>query len=70
MKALLLLCALAATNAFAQPRSVDLYIGYSVGGGYDIYARLLARHMGRHLPGNPTVVTLQTIVNKFSGGQQ
>src|SRR2546421_3186834 len=38
----------------AKPR--ELYIGYSVGGGYDIYARLLARHMGRHLPGNPVVV--------------
>jgi tripartite-type tricarboxylate transporter receptor subunit TctC len=46
----------AAANAGAQSRNVDLYIGYSVGGGYDIYARLLARHMGKHLPGNPTVV--------------
>jgi tripartite-type tricarboxylate transporter receptor subunit TctC len=46
----------ASAGSFAQPRGVDLYIGYSVGGGYDIYARLLARHMGRHLPGNPTVV--------------
>jgi tripartite-type tricarboxylate transporter receptor subunit TctC len=46
----------AAANVAAQPRNVDLYIGYSVGGGYDVYARLLARHMGRHLPGNPTVV--------------
>jgi tripartite-type tricarboxylate transporter receptor subunit TctC len=57
MKALVLLCALGmTTGALAQPRSVDLYIGYSVGGGYDVYARLLARHMGRHLPGNPTIV--------------
>jgi tripartite-type tricarboxylate transporter receptor subunit TctC len=46
----------AAADVAAQPRNVDIYIGYSVGGGYDIYARLLARHMGRHLPGNPTVV--------------
>src|SRR2546430_4643781 len=35
---------------------VELYIGYSVGGGYDVYARLLARHMGKHLPGNPVIV--------------
>jgi tripartite-type tricarboxylate transporter receptor subunit TctC len=56
LRALVFLCALGVTNALAQPRSVDLYIGYSVGGGYDIYARLLARHMGRHLPGNPTIV--------------
>ena len=37
-------------------KQVDLYIGYSVGGGYDIYARLLARHMGKYLPGRPTVI--------------
>src|SRR5438045_9023285 len=37
-------------------RTVELYIGYSVGGGYDIYARLLARHLGRHLPGRPVIV--------------
>ena len=43
--------------AHAQPaKPVELYIGYSVGGGYDVYARLLARHMGRHLPGNPVIV--------------
>jgi tripartite-type tricarboxylate transporter receptor subunit TctC len=39
-----------------RAKNVDLYIGYSVGGGYDIYARLLARHLGRHLPGQPTVI--------------
>jgi tripartite-type tricarboxylate transporter receptor subunit TctC len=37
-------------------RTIDLYTGYTVGGGYDLYTRLLARHIGRHLPGNPTVV--------------
>src|SRR4051794_28480328 len=41
---------------FYKGRQVDLYVGYSVGGGYDIYARLLARHMGEHLPGKPVVV--------------
>ena len=41
---------------FYKGKQVDLYIGYSVGGGYDIYARLLARHMGKYLPGRPTVV--------------
>ena len=41
---------------FYKGKTVDLYIGYSVGGGYDIYARLLARHIGRHIPGNPTIV--------------
>jgi tripartite-type tricarboxylate transporter receptor subunit TctC len=41
---------------FYKGRTVDLYIGYSAGGAYDLYARVLARHMGRHIPGNPTVV--------------
>jgi tripartite-type tricarboxylate transporter receptor subunit TctC len=41
---------------FYQGKAVDLYIGYSAGGGYDVYARLLARHLGRHLPGNPAIV--------------
>ena len=41
---------------FFKGRTVDLYIGYSVGGGYDVYARMIARHMGRHIPGNPTII--------------
>src|SRR4051812_48417296 len=41
---------------FYKGRNLDLYIGYSVGGGYDLYARLLARHLGKHIPGNPTVL--------------
>jgi len=41
---------------FYKGRSIDLDIGYSVGGGYDLYARLIARRLGGHIPGNPTVV--------------
>jgi len=41
---------------FYKGKNLDLYIGYSVGGGYDLYARLLARHLGKHIPGNPTVL--------------
>jgi tripartite-type tricarboxylate transporter receptor subunit TctC len=41
---------------FYAGKTLDLEIGYSVGGGYDLYARLLARHLGAHIPGNPTVV--------------
>src|SRR5664279_5809681 len=41
---------------FYKGKNVDLLIGYSVGGGYDVYARLIARHMGKHIPGNPNVV--------------
>jgi tripartite-type tricarboxylate transporter receptor subunit TctC len=41
---------------FYKGRNVDVYVGYSTGGGYDIYARMLARHMSRFIPGNPTLV--------------
>ena len=41
---------------FYRGKSIDLDIGYSVGGGYDLYARLIARRLGNHIPGNPTVV--------------
>ncbi|MBX9774308.1 MAG: hypothetical protein K2Y71_07820 [Xanthobacteraceae bacterium] len=41
---------------FYRGKTVELLIGYSGGGGYDVYARLLARHMGKHIPGNPTIV--------------
>jgi tripartite-type tricarboxylate transporter receptor subunit TctC len=53
----------AATPAAAQPapdfyrgKTVTLIVGSSPGGGYDALARLLARHLGRFIPGNPTVV--------------
>ena len=41
---------------FFKGRTVEIYTGYSVGGGYDLYARLIARHIGKHIPGNPTVI--------------
>ena len=41
---------------FYKGKNVDMYIGYSVGGGYDVYGRLVARFIGKHIPGNPTVV--------------
>jgi tripartite-type tricarboxylate transporter receptor subunit TctC len=41
---------------FYKGRNVDLLIGYSVGGGYDIYARTIARHLGKHLPSEPNIV--------------
>ena len=37
-------------------KNFEILVGYETGGGYDIYARALARHIGRHLPGNPAVV--------------
>jgi tripartite-type tricarboxylate transporter receptor subunit TctC len=41
---------------FYKGRTVDIYVGYSVGGAYDLYARVIARHLGKHIPGNPTIV--------------
>jgi tripartite-type tricarboxylate transporter receptor subunit TctC len=42
--------------AFYKGRELDLLIGHDVGGGFDLYARALARHLGQHVPGNPTVI--------------
>jgi tripartite-type tricarboxylate transporter receptor subunit TctC len=41
---------------FYRGKTINILIGFSAGGGYDLYARLLSRHLGRHMPGNPTVV--------------
>ncbi|MEA2990787.1 MAG: hypothetical protein QOG83_3498 [Alphaproteobacteria bacterium] len=41
---------------FYKGKTVDFYIGYSAGGAYDLYARMISRHMGKHIPGNPQVV--------------
>lgn len=41
---------------FYKGKEVSLMIGYSPGGGYDTYARMIARHIGKHIPGNPTIV--------------
>jgi tripartite-type tricarboxylate transporter receptor subunit TctC len=45
-----------AAESFAG-KSIDLIIGAPPAGGYDIYARALARHIGRHIPGQPTIVS-------------
>ena len=41
---------------FFKGKTINLYIGFSAGGGYDAYARLLAQFMGPHIPGNPRIV--------------
>src|SRR5262249_14220538 len=41
---------------FYRGRNVPLVIGFSAGGGYDLYGRLLARHLGKHIPGQPGIV--------------
>src|SRR3954447_12411904 len=61
--AALALVASSALSATAQTaadkfkgKNFEIIVGYDTGGGYDIYARALARHIGRHLPGRPTVI--------------
>ena len=41
---------------FYKDKTVNIYVGYSSGGGYDVYARMISRFMGKHIPGNPTVI--------------
>ncbi len=63
--ALLVALPAAAQNVadFYRGRTVELLIGYTTGGGYDTYGRLVARHLGAYLPGKPTI-----IVRNMPGG--
>lgn len=52
---------LAAGSAFSQEpffkgKVVRIIVGFAPGGGFDTYSRVIARHMGKHIPGNPTVI--------------
>jgi tripartite-type tricarboxylate transporter receptor subunit TctC len=63
-RSLVLLLLLFSTNAggaepaeqFFARRTVTIVIGYTVGGSYDLYGRMVARHLGKHVPGQPTVI--------------
>src|SRR5665647_2600811 len=44
------------TVKFPSGKPIAMIISYGTGGGYDIYGRLVARHLGNHLPGNPKVI--------------
>jgi len=55
---------------FFRGKSINLYIGSSAGGGYDTYARVLARHFSKYIPGNPAIVAQNmpgAASNKLSG---
>src|SRR5262245_47676591 len=43
-------------EASCRGKAVTIVVGSAVGGGFDAYARLMGRHIGRFIPGNPTVV--------------
>ena len=49
-------CAQDPPAPFFRGKQINLIVGSSAGGGYDIYARLIARHLSKHVPGNPAIV--------------
>lgn len=48
--------AAAADDGFYKGKTIRLIVAFSAGGGYDTYSRTIARHLGKYIPGNPTVV--------------
>src|SRR5260370_9154853 len=63
MKQFLMICllvplvaSLARADDYFTGKEINLYVGSSPGGPYDAYGRLIARHLGRHIPGHPGVV--------------
>jgi tripartite-type tricarboxylate transporter receptor subunit TctC len=46
----------ASVDDFYKGKTVKIVVGFSAGGGFDTYARALARHMSKHIPGAPSVV--------------
>ncbi len=52
-----------AQQSFYEGKRIRMIVPRSTGGGYDLYARVIARHMGRHIPGNPSF-----IVQNIPGG--
>ena len=43
-------------QSFYEGKTVRIIVGLAPGGGFDTYARVIARHMGKHIPGNPSFV--------------
>ena len=50
---------------FYKGKTITIVVASSPGGGYDLYGRMIARHIGKHIPGNPSVV-----VNNMPGAAQ
>src|SRR5881409_3208145 len=46
----------ARAQSFFEGKTMRLVVGFAPGGGFDTYARAISRHMGRHIPGNPTII--------------
>ena len=46
----------AEAQSFYEGKTLRIVVGFAAGGGFDTYARVISRHMGRHIPGNPTII--------------
>lgn len=44
------------SHAFYEGKTIRMVVGFSAGGGFDVYSRALARHLPKHIPGNPTII--------------
>ena len=54
-----------AQEDFYRGKTIRLIVGLAPGGGFDTYSRVIARHIGKHIPGNPTMV-----VDNMPGGSE
>jgi len=45
-----------AVAEFYRGRTVRIVVGFTAGGGFDVYSRVIARHLGKHIPGSPVVI--------------
>jgi tripartite-type tricarboxylate transporter receptor subunit TctC len=54
----------ASADDFYNGKTIRFVVGFAAGGGYDTYARIVGRHIGKHIPGNPTIV----VENKTGAG--
>jgi tripartite-type tricarboxylate transporter receptor subunit TctC len=46
----------AQAQSFYEGKTLRIVVGFAAGGGFDTYARLFSRHMGKYIPGNPTII--------------
>ncbi len=45
-----------AQELFYRDKTIRIIVGFSAGGGFDTYSRVIARHLGKHIPGNPAII--------------
>jgi tripartite-type tricarboxylate transporter receptor subunit TctC len=45
---------------YYKGQTIQIVVGFAAGGGFDTYSRAIARHMGRHIPGNPNIIVMNT----------